>query len=88
MTSRHGEDAPLLADDAANGDLDSEDGDYEGDSKGSKFRSWLGKAWEWFQNNLMVVAIILLLIGGLVALCVYFAGAFHVIAIVIKLKTA
>ncbi len=75
MSSRHGEDAPLLADDAANGDADSENSeDLEGGSKQDKVPSWLSSAWNWLLNNLMVVAIILLLLGGLIALCVYFAG--------------
>lgn len=77
MTSgRDGEQAPLLADDALNGDGDSglENGEEE-DSKQQKVRNWLAKAWHWCLNNLMVIAIILLLIGGIVALSVYFAGS-------------
>lgn len=75
MSSRSGEDAPLLADDTANGDADSETGnDLEGGAKQGKVRSWMTSAWNWLLNNAMVVAIILLLLGGLVALCVYFAG--------------
>ena len=75
MSSRNGEDAPLLANDATNGDADSDNAeDLEAGSKQGKIRSWLISAWNWFLNNLMVVAIILLLLGGLIALCVYFAG--------------
>lgn len=61
----------VLADDAANQDADSENAD---DSEGGSKQGKVSNAWHWLVNNLMVVAIILLLLGGLVALCVYFAG--------------
>ena len=75
-SGRDSEQAPLLADDAVNGDGDSdlENGDGE-DSKQQRVHHWLAKAWHWCLNNLMVIAIILLLIGGIVALSVYFAGS-------------
>ncbi len=74
-SGRDSEQAPLLADDALNGDGDSdlENGDEE-DSKQQRVRDGLAKAWHWCLNNLMVIGIILLLIGGIVALSVYFAG--------------
>ena len=75
-SGRDSEQAPLLANDAPNGDGDSdlENGDEE-DSKQQRVRHWLVNAWHWCLNNLMVIAIILLLIGGIVALSVYFAGS-------------
>lgn len=73
-SGRRSEQAPLLADDALNGDGDSdlENGEEE-DSKQQRVRDGLAKAWHWCLNNLMVIAITLLLIGGIVALSVYFA---------------
>ena len=75
-SGRGSEQAPLLADDAPNGDGDSdlENGEEE-DSKQQRVREGLAKAWHWCLNNLMVIAIIMLLIGGIVALSVYFAGS-------------
>ena len=75
-SGRDSEQAPLLADDAPNGDDDSDvDDGVEGDSKQGRVRSWLTKAWHWLLSNLMAVAIIVLLLGGIIALCVYFAGS-------------
>ena len=75
-SGRGSEQTPLLADDAPNGDGDSdlENGEEE-DSKQQRVREGFAKAWHWCLNNLMVIAIILLLIGGIVALSVYFAGS-------------
>ena len=77
-SGRDSEQAPLLADDAPNGDDDDSSlGDgVEGDSKQGRVCGWLTKAWHWLLNNLMVVAITLLLLGGIIALCVYFAGLY------------
>lgn len=72
------EDAPLLADDAAD-DIESDGGEAANGeiSNKEKAGAWFQKGWHWILNNLMVVAIILLLLGGVVALCVYFAGMFR-----------
>ena len=70
------EDAPLLADDSANDvESDSEDGANRDQQDGN----WPRKLWQWISSNLMILAIILLLIGGIVALCVYFAGELQLI---------
>ena len=82
MTSRQGgEQAPLLANDARDDEADSVDDALYANGKASKqekSRTWLGKSWHWLWNNLMTTAIILLLLGGLIALLVYFAGMFDV----------
>ena len=69
------EDAPLLANDALDGN-ESDDGEtVTGDQgKARKSSSWSQRTWHWVRNNLMIVFIVLLLTGGVVALCVYFAG--------------
>lgn len=80
MTSqRDGEQAPLLADDARDDEADSVEGAPQANGKlpkREKPRIWLRKSWKWLSNNLMTTAIILLLLGGLIALLVYFAGVF------------
>lgn len=78
MTSgRNSEQAPLLADDARDDEADSVEDAPQANSKvpkREKPRIWLSKSWHWLLNNLMTTAIILLLLGGLIALLVYFAG--------------
>ncbi len=78
MTSvRDSEQAPLLADDARDDEADSVEDAPQANGKAPKRekpRIWLRKSWDWLMNNLMTTAIILLLLGGLVALLVYFAG--------------
>ena len=80
MTSgRDSEQAPLLADDARDDEADSVEDAPQANgkvSKGEKPRIWLRKSRDWLLNNLMTTAIILLLLGGLIALLVYFAGVF------------
>ena len=80
MTSgRYNEQAPLLADDAPNDEADSVEDLPQANGKvpkREKPRKWLKNAWHWVWNNLMTTAIILLLLGGLIALLVYFAGMF------------
>lgn len=80
MTSRRdGEQAPLLADDARDDEADSVEDAPEANGKVSKRerpRIWLRKSWKWLSNNLMTTAIVLLLLGGLIALLVYFTGVF------------
>ena len=80
MTStRNSEQAPLLADDAHDDEADSLEDAPQANGKGhrrEKPRIWLGKSWDWLMNNLMATAIILVLLGGLIALLVYFAGVF------------
>lgn len=81
MTSgRDSEQAPLLADDARDDEADSVDDAPQANGKVAKRekpRIWLRKSWDWLLNNLMTTAIILLLLGGLIALLVYFAGIPH-----------
>lgn len=74
-SSNNREDAPLLTDDAPN-DVESDGGDVNNEeaSKQEGARAWLQKAWHWALNNLMIIALGLLLLGGIVALIVYFAG--------------
>ena len=83
MTSeRNGEQAPLLADDARDDEADSVEDAPQANGKvpkREKPRIWFRKSWHWLWNNLMTTAIILLLLGGLVALLVYFAGVFDLV---------
>ena len=75
--ARDSEQAPLLADDARDDEADSVEDAQQANGKVAKrkeSRGWLRKSWTWLLNNLMVTAIILLLLGGLVALLVYFTG--------------
>lgn len=80
MTSaRDSEQAPLLADDARDDEADSVEDAPQANGKvpkREKPRICLRKSWNWLLNNLMATAIILLLLGGLIALLVYFAGMF------------
>lgn len=91
MTSgRDSEQAPLLADDARDDEADSiEDAPQANDKapKSGKPRIWLRKSWNWLLNNIMTTAIILLLLGGLIALVVYFAGVFDYVQQRIQLKS-
>lgn len=81
MTSaRDSEQAPLLADDARDDEADSVEDAPQANGKvpkREKPRIWLRKSWNWLLNNLMATAIILLLLGGLIALLVYFAVAYN-----------
>ena len=77
--ARDSEQAPLLADDARDDEADSVEDAPQANGKVAKRkkpRVWLRKSWTWLMNNLMITAIILLLLGGLVALLVYFTGMF------------
>ncbi len=79
-SSNNREAAPLLADDAPN-DVESDGGDATdgGAPKQEGARAWLQKAWHWALNNLMIIALGLLLLGGIVALIVYFAGMLPIV---------
>ena len=66
---RDSEEAPLL-----DGAGDDENETHDNDSKNKRTSTWLQISWHWFQRNRAIVALILLLLGGLVALIVYFAG--------------
>lgn len=81
MTSgRDGEQAPLLADDAHDDEADSVEDAPQANGKAPKRkkpRIWLRKSWSWLLKNLMTAAIILLLLGGLIALLVYFAVSYN-----------
>ena len=75
--ARDSEQAPLLADDARDDEADSVEDAPQANSKAAnrkESRSWLRRSWTWLLNNIMITAIILLLLGGLVALLVYFTG--------------
>lgn len=75
--ARDSEQAPLVADDARDDEADSVEDAPQANSKAAKrkeSRSWLRRYWTWLLNNIMITAIILLLLGGLVALLVYFTG--------------
>lgn len=69
-SARENEDAPLLADDTASdhGDSTRNVGDQGHDRK---FSTYFGKFGRWILKNRMVVAILCLLLGGFIALCVY-----------------
>ncbi|KAL6715232.1 hypothetical protein ACLMJK_007496 [Lecanora helva] len=69
----NGENAPLLANDALN-DVESNDEEVTNKnvSKQSRISSWFRGVWYWILHNLVVIAIALLLLGGIIALCVYF----------------
>ena len=71
--ARDSEDAPLLADDTTSdhGDGARNVGDQGHDRK---FSTYLGKFGRWVLKNRMVVAILCLLLGGFIALCVYLGG--------------
>ena len=91
MTSgRDSEQAPLLADDARDDEADSIEDAPQADSKvpkREKPRIWFRKSWDWLLKNLMTTAIILLLLGGLIALLVYFVGMFDYFQHQIQLKS-
>ena len=79
-SGRDGEQAPLLADDAHDDEADSVEDAPRANGKvptREKPRIWLRKSWHWLSKNLMTIAIVLLLLGGLIALVVYFAGVFY-----------
>lgn len=71
--ARDNEDAPLLADDAASdhGDGPRDVGDHDHDRK---FSTYFGSFGRWVLRNRMVVAILCLLLGGFIALCIYLGG--------------
>lgn len=79
ISQRDSEQAPLLADTAPDDEADSVEDVPQANGKvpkREKPRIWLRQSWDWLLNNLMTTAIILLLLGGLIALLVYFAGVF------------
>ena len=72
------EDAPLLADDAASDD-EHESRNVESQTNSQpttrrSLRTYLTRFWRWILKNRMVVAILSLLLGGFIALCIYFGG--------------
>ena len=74
------EDAPMLTND--NSSNDREDGSLDDEASGrktagSRARRWFRRVGRRLWRNRMVVAIILLLLGGFIALCVYFGGTLH-----------
>lgn len=89
---RDNEDAPLLANGAAADDghrLDDA-GNQDGAPKSSthrSFRSYLVSSGRWVLRNRMIVAILCLLLGGFIALCIYFGGelTFELPALIVAL---
>lgn len=75
------EEAPLLADDASNegfeGNADEESSARRPPKKQGSARKRVQKAGHWLWSNKMVLAITLLLIGGVIALGVYFTGMWY-----------
>ena len=79
-SGRDGEEAPLLADDVHGDEEDSVEDAPRANGKvptREKPRIWLRKSWHWLSKNLTTAAIVLLLLGGLIALVAYFAGVFY-----------
>ena len=77
-TAAEREDAPLLAGGAASDD-DHESGHSADQAPGkstrrASLRDYLARSGRWILKNRMVVAILCLLLGGFIALCVYFGG--------------
>ena len=77
-TSAEREDAPLLADDAASDD-EHESRNVENQTASQpttprSFRNYLTRFGRWILKNRMVVSILCLLLGGFIALCIYFGG--------------
>ena len=70
-----GEDAPLLANDSPD-DIESNGGEVTDKdvSKQHRVTGWFYAAWQWICNNIVIIAMGLLLLGGIVALCIYFGG--------------
>ena len=75
VASQPNEDAPLLVNDALKGNKSDDEETINGEQiKQGSSVSWSRRIWQWMRGNLMIIFIALLLIGGFVALCVYFAG--------------
>ena len=76
-SSKHGkkptEEAPLLVNEAPD---DEESAEIPHDQLEGKSQRSIQKAWHWLLHHPMLVIIIFLLIGGIIALSVYFAGQF------------
>ena len=66
------ESAPLLDHDGPEDGHEDDGGSQP--TMSEKTRRWLGKVGRWLLKNRMVLAIVTLLIGGFIALCVYFGG--------------
>ena len=71
--ARDSEDAPLLADDTAS-DHGESARDVDDHDHDRKFSTYFGNLGRWILRNRMVVAILCLLLGGFIALCIYFGG--------------
>lgn len=61
--------APLL-----NHDGSGHVGEHDGNAKAGNMQRYFRKSGRWILKNRMVVGVIALLIGGFIALCVYFGG--------------
>ena len=74
------EEAPLIANDALDqdetddADIAEESPDAQQPSKGNQALGSLQNMGRWLWDHLMVICITILLIGGVVALAIYFAG--------------
>ena len=79
-SARDNEEAPLLADDAPNDDIEANPVDEtpleQPATKQEKAKRGILKVGHWIWSNKMMLAIMLLLIGGVIALTVYFIGEF------------
>lgn len=77
LTQEH-EEAPLLADGAPNEDMEAdaveECSARQPAKKQGNAREWFQKVGRWLWSNRMILAIALLLMGGIIALIVYFTG--------------
>ena len=67
--------APLLANDTPD-DIETNGGEAmdKDVSKQDRFAGWFYGTWHWIRNNIVIIAMGLLLLGGVIALCIYFGG--------------
>lgn len=83
--------APLLADGAADEDIEANDVEEPSNEqpilKQEKVRNCYRKGWHWLRTNLMIVAVVCLLLGGIIALLVYFTGTLETECSMLKLLT-
>ena len=72
------EDAPLLADDSPNEDIEASTLKEPGhlSTKREQTKRFLQNVGHWTWSNKVILALVLLLIGGIVAVVVYFTGMF------------
>ena len=66
---KRAEEAPLLVDGAP-----SEEAAEDREGYGGEDQNWLQRAGRWLLGRWMILAIVLLIIGGVIAVVIYFAG--------------